>query len=79
MSRPRRHVETHRPRVELVVQDPPAWKRWQLLQLERARPDEEKRRTYDRSESTIIGACVVGSVAIAFVLFMLWGGLGCSA
>lgn len=76
MSRPRRHAETHRPRTELRVEDSFAWKRWQLLQLEHARPDELKRRAYDRGESVLIGACVFGIVALAFVIFMVAGGLG---
>lgn len=50
--------------------------RHQLLQLERARPDEDKRREYDRSESIVLGACAVGVVALAFVIFALFGGLG---
>lgn len=73
MSRPRRHAETHRPRVELVVDDSKAWRRWQLLQLERARTDEERRRLSDRGESTRIGVLVVIAALIGCGFFFLLG------
>lgn len=74
----RRRPEPHRGRVELPVEDVPAWKRWQLLQLERARPDEERRRAHDERhvDSILIGALVVGVLVLAAIAFALFGGRG---